>query len=155
MIVTIDRDYLPCFLMKKAFFLCTLCLVLISGVAQPANEKKITAILDRQTAAWNRGDLEGFMQGYWKSDSLKFIGSRGVTYGWQNTLDNYRKGYPDTAAMGQLRFEVLHINRLSARYYQVIGKWMLTRTVGNLSGHFTLLFRKKNREWVIVSDHSS
>lgn len=142
--------------MKKAFFLfCTLCLFFITGVAQSANEKKIRDILDRQTAAWNRGDLEGFMQGYWKSDSLKFIGSRGVTYGWQNTLDNYRKGYPDTAAMGRLRFEILHLNKLSGKYYQVIGKWMLTRTVGNLSGHFTLLFRKINGEWVIVSDHSS
>ena len=142
--------------MKKAFFLfCTLCLFFITGVAQSANEKKIRHILDRQTAAWNRGDLEGFMQGYWKSDSLKFIGSRGVTYGWQNTLDNYRKGYPDTAAMGRLRFEILHLNKLSGKYYQVIGKWMLTRTVGNLSGHFTLLFRKINGEWVIVSDHSS
>ena len=142
--------------MKKAFFLfCTLCLFFITGVAQSANEKKIRDILDRQTAAWNRGDLEGFMQGYWKSDSLKFIGRRGVTYGWQNTLDNYRKGYPDTAAMGRLRFEILHLNKLSGKYYQVIGKWMLTRTVGNLSGHFTLLFRKINGEWVIVSDHSS
>jgi hypothetical protein len=142
--------------MKRTLFLCcSLCLVLISGTAQSANEKKIRDILDRQTAAWNRGDLEGFMQGYWKSDSLKFIGSRGVTYGWQNTLDNYRKGYPDTAAMGRLRFEILHINKLSGKYYQVIGKWMLVRTVGNLSGHFTLLFRKKSGEWVIVSDHSS
>jgi hypothetical protein len=118
-------------------------------------EESIKTLLDRQTTAWNRGDLEAFMEGYWKNDSLRFIGKSGITYGWKRTLDNYKKGYPDKAAMGTLQFTILHINKLSAQYTQVIGKWQLTRTIGNLSGHFTLLLKKFGNQWLIVSDHSS
>jgi hypothetical protein len=92
---------------------------------------------------------------YWHSDSLMFIGKSGVTYGWENTLKNYQKGYPDTAAMGKLRFDIIQVKRLSAIYYHVVGKWHLTRSIGNLDGHFTLMLRKIKNKWVIVSDHSS
>lgn len=95
------------------------------------------------------------MEGYWKSDSLMFIEKTGVTYGWQNTLDNYEKGYPDTAAMGKLRFDLIEVKRLSAIYFYVTGKWYLARTAGNISGHYTLLFRKIKGKWYIVKDHSS
>lgn len=115
----------------------------------------IRGILDRQTKAWNRGDKEAFMNGYWKSDSLMFIGKNGVTYGYNKTLNNYRRNYPDTAAMGKLTFDILEVKRLSADHYFVLGKWMLQRSIGDLSGHYTLLFRKINGEWVIVADHSS
>lgn len=138
-------------------YLLSFCLVAIvfSATAQTGNEKKIRALLQQQTEAWNQGNLNAFMQTYWRSDSLMFIGKSGVVYGWQSTLDNYKKGYPDKAAMGQLSFDIIQVKKLSKEYYSVVGKWMLTRTIGNVSGHYTLLLRKIKGEWKIVSDHSS
>ena len=127
----------------------------VAGFAQSGQESVIKQILDQQTASWNKGDLNAFMQTYWKSDSLVFVGKNGVTYGWQNTLDNYKKGYPDKAAMGQLQFTIIRIEPLSSQVYNVIGKWHLTRTIGNLQGHYTLLIKKINGKWLIVQDHSS
>ena len=95
------------------------------------------------------------MQGYWQNDSLMFIGKSGITYGWQQTLNNYKKNYPDTTAMGKLNFEFIEIKRLSVNYFFVAGKWHLARTIGNLDGAFTLLFRKINGKWLIVVDHTS
>lgn len=131
--------------------------VFISFIARSQDKDKtiILQILDQQTKAWNRGDLESFMNSYWKNDSLCFIGKSGVTYGWNNTLDNYKKGYPDTAAMGKLHFDILSVKRLSPEYYHIIGKWYLQRSIGDVSGHYTLVFRKIKGEWVIISDHSS
>lgn len=123
--------------------------------AQSSDETTIRQMLDRQTKDWNAGSLDNFMQGYWKSDSLMFIGKSGITYGWNKTLANYKKSYPDTAAMGKLHFDILVVKPLSPEYYQVIGKWYLQRTAGDLKGHYTLLLRKIAGEWVIVADHSS
>ncbi|MBM3414653.1 MAG: DUF4440 domain-containing protein [Bacteroidetes bacterium] len=123
--------------------------------AQDKNVRAILALLDTQTAAWNKGDLQGFMKGYWENDSLRFIGKSGITYGWNNTLANYKRGYPDTAAMGKLHFTILVVKRLSLRYYEVVGKWYLKRSIGDASGHYTLLLRKIKGNWVIVADHSS
>lgn len=122
---------------------------------QDAEKLQISTLLSSQSQAWNQGDLEGFMAGYWKNDSLCFIGKSGVTYGWSHTLSNYKKGYPDKTAMGKLQFTILHVQLLSSQYAQVIGKWYLTRTIGDLSGHFTLLLKKMGGQWLIVSDHSS
>lgn len=123
--------------------------------AQSKDEQQIRHLLTMQTQSWNRGDIEGFMQTYWKSDSLMFIGKSGVQWGWQQTLNNYKKSYPDITAMGQLSFDILQIRKLSNEYYYVVGKWMLQRTIGDLSGHYDLLLRKINGKWVIVADHSS
>jgi ketosteroid isomerase-like protein len=123
--------------------------------AQDKNARAILKLLDTQTAAWNKGDLQGFMKGYWENDSLRFIGKSGITYGWNNTLANYKRGYPDTAAMGKLQFTILVVKKLSSRYYEVVGKWYLKRSIGDASGHYTLLLRKIKGSWVIVSDHSS
>jgi len=133
-------------------FCCLLCLV---SSAQNKDEQAIMSAIQEQKIAWNKGDLVSFMDTYWKNDSLMFIGKSGVTYGWQNTLDNYKKGYPDTAAMGKLDFDILHVKRLSVLYFSVVGKWHLTRSIGNVGGHFTLLFKKIKNKWQIVSDHSS
>jgi len=123
--------------------------------AQSKDEKDVRQLLTEQDAAWNRGDIEGFMKGYWLSDSLMFIGKSGITYGWQKTMENYKNRYPDTAAMGKLNFEYIEMKQLSENYFFVVGKWYLTRTIGNLNGAFTLLLRKINNTWVIVKDHSS
>lgn len=111
--------------------------------------------MHQQTVAWNNGDLEAFMATYWKSDSLMFIGKSGVTYGWQKTLDNYKKSYPSKDEMGQLRFDIIKVQKLGKDTYNVVGKWQLARKMGDLKGHYTLIFRKINGGWKIVQDHSS
>ena len=125
------------------------------GYGQSKNETLIREQLKKQTESWNQGNIDGFMVTYWKSDSLLFIGNSGVNRGWQNTLNNYRKGYPDTVAMGKLAFDIIMVKKLSSKYYYVVGKWMLTRSIGNLSGHYDLLFKKIKGKWYIVADHSS
>jgi ketosteroid isomerase-like protein len=122
---------------------------------QDKDARLIQNAMTEQLAAWNSGDIPRFMQTYWQSDSLAFIGKSGITYGWQKTLDNYKKGYPDTAAMGKLDFTILETKRLSAQYFFVIGKWHLTRSIGDVGGHFTLVFKKIKNKWLIVTDHSS
>ena len=134
------------------FFLASSALL---SQAQSADEKSIREILSDQTEAWNKGNLEDFMAGYWKSDSLLFIGKSGVNNGWQKTLENYQKGYPDTTVMGKLNFDLLELRQLSPEYFFVVGKWHLQRSIGNIGGHFSLLFNKINGKWKIVADHSS
>jgi ketosteroid isomerase-like protein len=142
--------------MKK--YLCLLIFVLTFSLNTTAQSKDETAIrnaMNEQLAAWNSGDINRFMGTYWQDDSLMFIGKSGITYGWQKTLENYKKGYPDTATMGKLDFTILQVRRLSEIYFFVVGKWHLTRSVGDIGGHYTLLFRKVKNKWVIVADHSS
>lgn len=141
--------------MKNFIIFPFLLLASLSAICQTKDELIIRNSMLEQERAWNAGDLEKFMIPYWKNDSLMFIGKSGVTYGWQNTLNNYKKGYPDTASMGKLHFDILHIKRLSVLYFSVVGKWHLTRSIGNIGGHFTLLFKKIKNNWVIISDHSS
>ena len=148
--------------MKKIILASALMFVVftVSAQSKPAlpsggDETTIRNILETQRLAWNGGNLETFMESYWKNDSLMFIGKSGVTYGWQNTMNNYKKGYPDTAAMGKLAFDIINVKRLSVLYFSVVGKWHLTRSIGDVGGHFTLLFKKIKNRWVIVSDHSS
>lgn len=120
------------------------------------DESAILKTLQTQEAAWNEGNLDAFMVGYWPSDSLLFIGKSGLTFGWQNTLANYRKGYPDRAAMGTLHFDILKLKKLGRQHCFVVGKWNLARPEkGDIGGHFSLLFEKIAGRWVIVADHSS
>ncbi|MBN8677011.1 MAG: nuclear transport factor 2 family protein [Chitinophagales bacterium] len=124
-------------------------------VAQSKDALEIRRIMAAQESAWNRFDLEGFMEGYWHSDSLKFIGSKGLTYGWQKTLDNYRKSYATPEAMGKLKFTIITVEVLSRKSAFVIGQWRLDRKQDVLSGYYTLLWKKIKGKWVIVADHSS
>ncbi len=140
--------------MKYFFIIIFACTALLSQ-AQSADEKAIREILSVQTEAWNKGSLEDFMTGYWESDSLLFIGKSGVNHGWQKTLENYQKGYPDTTAMGKLNFDLLELRQLTADYFFVVGKWHLQRSIGNVGGHFSLVFKKIKGQWKIVADHSS
>ena len=112
-----------------------------------------------QEIAWSAGDPEGFMAGaYWPSDSLVFVGSRGLTYGYNQVLSNYLKSYPDASAMGTLSFENLSWKRLNVHHGLLIGKWQLERdsTLGTLSGHYSLIWENQPQHgWVIIADHSS
>jgi len=144
------------FILKLSGLLLILLVITTNNLyAQNKDELAIRNLLETQTKAWNQGNLEAFMKGYWESDSLVFIGKNGPKYGYQTTLENYKKGYPDTAAMGKLKFDLLQLKQLSKEYYYVIGKWHLIRSAGDLQGHFTLLFRKIKKQWVIIADHSS
>jgi uncharacterized protein (TIGR02246 family) len=118
------------------------------------DEAAIRALFQMQQDAWNRGDLDSFMEAYWNSPKLVFIGRNGPTYGWQQVLDNYKKNYPDTAAMGKLKFDILEISLIDKKTVFLIGKYQLTRTVGDAEGNFSLLLQKINGEWLIISDHS-
>ena len=135
--------------------LCFLLLAGFSEVKAQSGEAAIRSILNEQVKSWNAGSLEGFMKDYWNNDSLIFIGRDGLTYGHNNVLANYKKGFPDTTSMGRLSYDVIHVKQLSPEYYYVVGKFALTRTIGNLQGHFTLLVRKINGKWVIIADQSS
>ncbi|MEO0404960.1 MAG: nuclear transport factor 2 family protein [Bacteroidota bacterium] len=115
----------------------------------------IQQVMNQQQDAWNTGDLNQFMVGYWESDSLTFIGKSGVNRGWDKTLSNYKKSYPNKEAMGQLQFTNLNIDVHTPEIASVIGKWELFRTADTLSGHYSLLWKKKAGNWVIISDHSS
>ena len=145
--------------MKKSSFYS--CLIFIAAcfparaLAQDIDEMAVRQLLEDQTKAWSKGNVEEFIHGYWQSDSLVFTGKSGVKYGYKNVLENYKKNYPDTAAMGKLRFDLLQVKKLSPLYYFVIGKFNLRRSVGNLEGYFTLLIKKINNKWLIISDHTS
>jgi ketosteroid isomerase-like protein len=104
---------------------------------QTADERAIKQVIEKQSAAWNKGNIEEYMKGYWQSDSLVFIGKSGPNYGYNTTLENYRKEYADTIAMGKLKLDLLQIKKLSAEYYFVMGKWSLQRSIGDLQGYFT------------------
>ena len=124
------------------------------------NQGKVIASINQkmseQETCWNTGDLECFMQHYWHSDSLLFIGKSGLTYGWQPTLDNYISSYPDKLAMGKLTFTNEVKEFIDIETVQVIGQWELQRdSLENLGGFYSLVWKIKKGEWVIVSDHSS
>ena len=150
--------------MNKLHIISTLLLFLLFGTihktyAQSSDNKcirQVKAILQKQAEHWNRGDIDAFMQYYWKSDKLQFIGSRGVTYGWQQTLDNYKKGYPDKATMGTLTFDILDVNQLSRKVIMLTGKFLLKReNMDDAQGHFLLIWKKIKGKWRIIADHTS
>jgi len=142
--------------MKKLLLLLIFFCSLAVKAQTIQDKQKILRILDRQTNAWNGGNVVDFMNGYWESDSLMYIGKTGVTYGYQATLARYKKNYPDKSTMGTLKFEIIKVNFMAKNICFVVGKWHLTRPEkGDLGGHYTLLWRKMNGQWVIVADHSS
>ena len=115
----------------------------------------VLKVLEDQRQAWNRGDINNYMRGYWKSDSLVFVGKAAPVYGWQGTLDRYKKSYPDKAAMGELTFDIIEVKILDNHNAFVLGGWHLKREKDAPGGYFTLWFRKVNGEWKIVCDHTS
>ena len=118
-------------------------------------EADIIAVMNAQAAAWNNGDIEGYMRGYWNNEKLAFISGDSVTRGWQSTLERYKKGYDSREKMGTLKFSDLAIDILSKDAATVLGSWSLTRAKDNPHGKFTLIFRKFKEGWRIVQDHTS
>ncbi len=127
--------------------------------AETAATLAARALLETQRLAWNRGDLEGFMSGYWNSDEIRFAGGDTFKYGWQATLESYRKNYPDASAMGSLDFELVETRELTPELVYVFGRWHLSRSKDEPDksphGLFTLLIERKNGQWFITRDHSS
>jgi ketosteroid isomerase-like protein len=151
--------------MKKGLICTCLLLLTVACFAQPMPPKEqpmppkeeaaIRQVMADQAAAWNKGSIDAFMKGYWKDDSLIFIGKSGISYGYRQALANYKKNYSSPDQMGTLFFTLLKIKKLSPDYSFVIGKWLLKRKVGDIGGVYTLLFRKVGGRWVIVVDHTS
>lgn len=149
-------------IVKVLFFALTViaihscnCSKKVSAATHEISKKEITDMMLQQAKDWSNGNIEAFMNGYQKTDSLRFIGGRGITYGWQQTLENYKKGYPDKAHTGTLTFDLLDFDRLAENVYLVIGKYHLERSIGNADGIFSVILKKIDGEWKIIADHSS
>ena len=142
--------------MKKNLLLICFVMLSVTSIAQKTNERQaVLEVMNRQNKHWNEGNISAFMEDYWKSDSLMFIGSKGVVYGWKPTLDRYNKTYPDKATMGTLKFDIQKTDFHSKTTCWVLGKWHLTRPEkGDIGGYFTLILKKINGKWLIVSDHT-
>ncbi len=119
------------------------------------DKNKIISVLKEQENAWNKGDIEGFMQGYIKSDFLVFNGSKGPFYGWDSVKDRYLKTYPSKEKMGKLNFKIQNISLISSNVAQLLGQFFLNYPNEQVSGYFTLVFIKTKGKWLILSDHTS
>ena len=129
-------------------------LVVMSCSINYSDKETILKVMNQQEADWNNGNINAFMQGYWQSDSLVFIGKNGIKYGWKTTLTNYQKSYPDKTSMGKLAFNIIKLEVNGETAY-MLGKWSLTRANDNPNGYFTLYWKKIDSQWVIVIDHTS
>lgn len=141
--------------MKKLSIFLVFLFASINVSAQKDEENLILELLENQRQAWNKGDLKQYMKGYLKSDSLLFVGKSGPQYGWNNTLNNYKKSYPDRSAMGFLSFDIKEVRMISADHAFVLGAWQLKREKDEPGGFFTLLVKKIEGEWRVIADHSS
>jgi ketosteroid isomerase-like protein len=138
----------------------TICLAIVSrsSIASPADssdDAQIRAVLEMQTAAWNRGDIDAFMTGYWKSQQTEFIGASGIVRGWQAVLERYHHSYPDRTIMGTVSFSDLEVHLTCADAAYVVGIFHLVREADHPSGVFSLDFKKFPEGWRIVLDHTT
>lgn len=140
--------------MKQKNFLFILMFSISAFVAFSQDARTIAQkVLDQQNVHWNNGDIPAFMETYWKSDDLQFLGAAGYTKGWQATLDNYYKRYPSKQAMGQLTFTLHEVNQRTKKVISLIGQYHLDRTgMDNLDGYFMLILQKIKGKWLIVAD---
>lgn len=116
--------------------------------------ESIKEVMSAQEIAWNKHDLEGFMDGYWRDENLKFYGSNGLTKGWNNTLAVFKKAYPTKAESGILRFVIIDISIIEKGNYWVMGEFHNTGPAVDQNGVFMIVFKKINGEWKIVADMS-
>jgi ketosteroid isomerase-like protein len=129
--------------------------IVAAQAKEPKAHAEIRKVMTDQADAWNRGDIDEFMRGYWNSEKLIFVSGPNVTRGWQPTLDRYKKSYDSRAKMGNLTFSDLEITSLSKDAAVVLGSWSLAREKDNPHGKFTLVFRRFREGWRIVMDHTS
>jgi ketosteroid isomerase-like protein len=141
--------------MKKLFISLIFLFTVFNVSAQKSEKDLINKLLENQRQAWNKGDIKEYMQGYNQSDSLLFVGKSGPQYGWNNTLNNYKKSYPNKSAMGYLSFDIKEIKMISADHAFVLGAWHLKRGKDDPKGYFTLLVKKIKGQWKVIADHSS
>ena len=143
----------------RNFFFATLLISSLNNYSQnkiPVKDSlSIMKVMNLQQDAWNKGDIFSFMQGYLKSDELVFSGKSGPVYGWENTKKRYYSSYPNTKIMGKLNFTIKKIRSLSSNSAYLIGEYYLKRSGEDSNGHFTLLWKKIDSNWLIVSDHTS
>ena len=143
----------------RNFFFATLLISSLNNYSQnkiPVKDSlSIMKVMSLQQDAWNKGDIDSFMQGYLKSDELVFSGKSGPVYGWENTKKRYYSSYPNTNIMGKLNFTIKKIRSLSYNSAYLIGEYYLKRSGEDSNGHFTLLWKKIDSNWLIVSDHTS
>ena len=140
------------------FALIVLAAVSVSAQSEKEKTKIITEIeqvMTAQTAAWNRGDIDGFMEGYWKSEEMRFVSGNSVTMGWQGALDRYKRSYDTREKMGELTFEDPVIVVLDKNNAYVFGRFTLVRKEDKPTGLFTLVFRRIKDGWRIIHDHTS
>ena len=128
---------------------------LVNTVASTDAEQSIRSVLASQQAAWNRGDMPAFLEGYWNSQELTFAGSDGIVRGYDGLLARYLKSYPDRKAMGELSFSDLEVRPLGQENALVIGHWHLKRLAGDVGGVFSLVFQRFPAGWRIIHDHTS
>jgi len=141
--------------MSLILFLNLACLFSLQAQKLSLDDRKaILSVLDKQILCWNKGDIDCFMGGYWKSDSLSFISNNEIMHGWQFVYDRYKKHYPDKSSMGTLVFTIHSLKALSDEYAYVVGKWEVVAKNGGSGGHFSLIFRRIKGRWLIVADHT-
>jgi len=126
----------------------------LNTLSESERNEIMTTFMSTQDA-WNAGNLDEFMGGYWKSEKLVFTGVGGPTYGYDLTLERYKKGYPDTETMGILKFTVKDLYKIDNHTALMIGQFYLSRIIGDVVGHYTLVWQEINGKWLIISDHSS
>ncbi len=144
--------------MKKILFVLVLFIAPLSINAQNSEEKdkkEIQAVLKAQRLAWSKDNIDKYMEGYWKSDSLAFYTKNGTTYGWDSTLERYKKAYPTEEHTGKLSFRINAITKIAEGAYYVLGEYHIKREIGNADGIFMLVFKKINGEWKIIADTSA
>lgn len=141
--------------MKYTFTLLILLIVACQPKSTGDSSERIRELMQQQQLAWNRGDIEGFMNTYWKSDSLKFVSGNTEIYGWDNMLQRYKKRYPGKEAMGELEFAIDTVLNGSSGWASVRGEWLVQTDTGSTGGFFTLHWRSINGQWRIVYDHTS
>lgn len=143
----------------KFLFAITILLIAMPVISQEkANNKTfdaVRAVIEAQRVAWNNGDVDGYMDGYERSPDIVFVSGDRVTHGWQTVRDNYKKGYDTREKMGQLSFTDLEFTSLGKDHVAVVGRWLLKRTNDEPHGRFTLIFKKTNKGWRIIHDHTS
>ena len=146
-------------LIKRLFFFILFFILTFKNYSQEKislkDSLKIMNVMSLQEKAWNNGNIDSFMNGYIKSDELVFSGKNGPVYGWYNTKQSYYNSYPNTKIMGKLKFDVKKIRSISENSAYLIGEYYLKRTIEDSYGHFTLIWKKINDKWLIISDHTS